>query len=198
MGNGEWGMGNERPKRVIVGFHSPFPIPHSPLESLSLSRSKTMMNRNRRDFLADVGRGMLIASLGPAVSFDLGLARAFADDAPQALSFGKIEPLVALMQETAPDKLQAVLVEKLAGGTELRTLVAAGALANARTFGGEDYTGFHAFLALAPALPIADKLPEARRALPGFKGLYRNTTRIQEKGGRKNEILHPNATRAGP
>jgi len=128
-----------------------------------------MMNRNRRDFLADVGRGMLIASLGPAVSFDLGLARAFADDAPQALSFGKIEPLVALMQETAPDKLQAVLVEKLAGGTELRTLVAAGALANARTFGGEDYVGFHTLMALVPAYQMARALPEERRPLPVLK-----------------------------
>jgi 4-amino-4-deoxy-L-arabinose transferase-like glycosyltransferase len=30
MGNGEWGMGNGRP----MGFHSPFPIPHSPFWAL--------------------------------------------------------------------------------------------------------------------------------------------------------------------
>src|SRR5258707_5243008 len=95
--------------------------------ALSLSRSTTMVNRSRREFLADVGRGMLIASLGPALTYDLGLSRAFADDAPEALSFGKIEPLVALMQETPADKLLPALVEKMDGGTDLRTLVAAGA-----------------------------------------------------------------------
>jgi hypothetical protein len=34
-------------------------------------------------------------------------------------------------------------------------------------------------------------LPEGQRALPVLKVLYRNTNRIQEKGGRKNEVLHP-------
>jgi len=33
----------------------------------------------RREFLADVGRGMLVASVGPAVATDLGLSPAFAD-----------------------------------------------------------------------------------------------------------------------
>lgn len=36
------------------------------------------MNRNRREFLANVGQGMLIASVGPALASDLGLAPAFA------------------------------------------------------------------------------------------------------------------------
>ena len=156
-----------------------------------LSRSTTMVNRTRREFLADVGRGMLVASLGPALTSDLGLARALADDAPDTLSFGKLEPLVGLMQDMPADKLLPVLVEKLAGGTDLRTLVVAGALANARTFGGQDYTGYHAFMALVPALEMSKEMPEARRALPVLKVLYRNTTRIQEKGGRKNEVLHP-------
>src|SRR5204863_6786841 len=35
---------------------------------------------------------------------------------------------------------------------DLRQLVAAAALANARTFGGEDYVGFHTMMALAPSL----------------------------------------------
>jgi hypothetical protein len=37
---------------------------------------------------------------------------------------------------------------------------------------------------------MALPLPEARRALPVFKVLYRNTNRIQGKGARKSEILH--------
>src|SRR5690242_5477401 len=125
-----------------------------------------MMTRDRREFLADVGKGMLIASVGPALAADLGLARAFAADGPDRLSFGDREPLVALMQETPASKLLPAIVAKLQDGTDLGTLVAAAALANARTFGGEDYTGFHAFMALMPSFQMARELPEKRRALP--------------------------------
>ena len=50
---------------------------------------------SRRDFLADVGRGMLVSSVGSTLAFDLGLAPVFADEGPGRLSFGKLEPLVA-------------------------------------------------------------------------------------------------------
>ena len=78
--------------------------------------------------------------------------------------------------------------------------MAAAALANARTFGGEDYVGFHTMMALAPSLHMANELPEAFQPLPVFKVPYRNTKRIQEKGGRKEEVLHvvePAALSAG-
>ncbi|HJZ53998.1 MAG TPA: hypothetical protein VKE74_03530 [Gemmataceae bacterium] len=150
-----------------------------------------MVPHSRREFLADVGRGMLVASLGPALAADLELAPGFTADGPDALSFGKLEPLVALMQETPTDKLLPALVGKLKDGTDLRTLVAAGALANARSFGGKHYEGFHTFMALAPAYHMAKGMPEALRPLPVLKVLYRNTTHIQLKGGRKNEELHP-------
>ena len=45
---------------------------------------------NRREFLADIGRGMLVASIGPAVATDLGLAPALAKDSPDKLDFGKL------------------------------------------------------------------------------------------------------------
>src|SRR5262245_28543840 len=109
-----------------------------------------MSRRNRREFLADVGRGMLVASVGSAVAVDMGLSPARAFDGASRLSFGALEPLVTLMQETPPDKLLPRLAEQYQNGTELRTLVVAGALANARSFGGEDYIGFHTFMALAP------------------------------------------------
>jgi hypothetical protein len=150
-----------------------------------------MMNRNRREFLADVGRGMLVASVGSAVAADLGLAPAHAADGPDVLSFGDREPLVALLQETPADKLLPILVDKVKNGTSLGNLIAAAALANARTFGGEDYDGYHAFMALAPALSMAAEMPEERKALPVLKVLYRNTNRIQGFGGRKREVLHP-------
>ena len=145
----------------------------------------------RRRFLADVGKGMLIGSVGSALAVDLGLAPVFADDDEGRLSFGALEPLVTLMQETPADKLQPRLVEKLKSGADLRMLVAAAALANARTFGGEDYVGFHTIMALAPAFEMARELPEPWRPLPVLKVLYRNTSRIQEYGGRKSEVLRP-------
>src|SRR5439155_13446497 len=93
--------------------------------------------------------------------------------------------------DTPPDKLLPLLVRMLHDGAELKDLVAAAALANARTFGGQDYTGYHTLMALAPAYQMAKELPADRAPLAVFKVLYRNSTRIQEKGGRKNEVLHP-------
>ncbi len=37
---------------------------------------------------------------------------------------------------------------------------------------------------------MAGELPEALQPLPVFKVLYRNSNRIQERGGRKEEVLH--------
>ncbi len=148
------------------------------------------MDRSRREFLADIGRGMVVASVGAGAATDLGLAPAQAADRPDALTFGPLEPLVGLMQDTPPAQLLPKLVERLQAGTGLRELVAAAALANARTFGGEDYTGYHTLMALAPAYHMARELTADRQALPVLKVLYRNSTRIQEKGGRTSEVLH--------
>src|SRR5215218_7835045 len=138
-----------------------------------------MSRTRRREFLADVGRGMLLASIGPCLAEDLGLATAaMAAEGAEALSFGAREPLVALMQETSADRL-------------LPELVAAAALANARTFGGQHYEGYHTIMAMAPAYHMARELPEDRRALPVLKVLYRNAHHIQHCGGRAHEALHP-------
>src|SRR6267143_6988551 len=147
------------------------------------------MPRTRREFLTDVGRGMLLATIGCEVAGELGVSPAFAAE-DDTLSFGSLERLVSLMQETPVDRLLPLLTEQLRSGTDLRRLVSAAALANARTFGGEDYVGFHTLMALAPAYHMALEMPEARQALPVFKVLYRNTNRIQEAGGRKSEVLH--------
>jgi hypothetical protein len=150
-----------------------------------------MQPQTRRAFLQEVGKGMVAASVGATLAADLGMGTAYADQAAETLSFGTLEPLVRLMQETPPAKLLPNLVERLHKGTELRQLVAAAALANARSFGGEDYVGFHTMMAIAPAYRMAQELPLARRALPVLKVLHRNSTRIQEHGGRKNEVLRP-------
>lgn len=151
------------------------------------------MNRyRRREFLADVGRGMLVASVGATLAEDLGLApAALADEGVTRLTFGPMEPLVALMQETPAEGLLGVLVDRIKGGADLRQLVSAAALANARAFGGQDYEGYHAFMALAPAYQMSRELPEDQRALPVLKVLYRNTNHIQQMGGKSHETLHP-------
>lgn len=146
--------------------------------------------RNRREFLADVGRGMLIASVGYELASELGCSSLLAEEATDTLTFGPLEPLVRLMQETPVNRLLPALAEQLRLGVDLRQLTAAGALANARTFGGEDYVGFHTMMALAPAFHMAQELPTESQPLPVFKVLYRNTNRIQERGGRGDEVLH--------
>ena len=146
---------------------------------------------SRREFLADVSRSTLLAAVGSSLVSDLGLSPAAASDGPELLTFGSLEPLVRLMQETPANKLLPILAAKLQSGVDLRQLTAAAALANARTFGGEDYIGFHTMMALAPAYHMSRELSGARQALPVFKVLYRNTNRIQERGGRSKEVLKP-------
>lgn len=146
--------------------------------------------RSRREFLAEVGKGTLVATLGAGLASELGLASAVADEAPAALNFGPLEPLVCLLQETPANKLLPKLTEVLHSGTDLRTLLTAGALANARTCGGEDYVGFHTLAALAPSFAMSGHMPEGQQALPVFKVLYRNTNCLQAHGGRNREVLH--------
>jgi hypothetical protein len=150
-----------------------------------------MNERSRRQFLAEVGQGMLVTSIGSALAFDLGLSpRALADDsADHRLTFGAMEPLVTMIQETPADKLLPLAVTKLQAGTELRTLVAAAALANARAFGGHDYDGYHTFMALAPAYQMAQELPGNERALPVLKVLHRNARFIQKAGCQEHDTL---------
>lgn len=138
---------------------------------------------NRRTFLSEVGRGMFAAGLGTALAGELGLAPAHAG-AEESLSLGEHAPLVDLMRSTPPAKLQPLLASLLTKGeTDLRKLTAAGALANAVTFGGCDYVGFHTAMALLPALEMSQQLSSARQPLPVLKVLYRNAQQIQQVGG---------------
>jgi hypothetical protein len=151
-----------------------------------------MPRHTRREFLADVGKGMIVASVGVGAAADMGLAADVpaGSDEPKRLEFGELEPLVQLMQDTPVETLMPALVKKLKSGIELKRLLAAGALANARTFGGEDYIGFHTMMALAPAMHMASDMPADLAALPVLKVLYRNTNRIHEHGGASSEVLH--------
>ncbi len=135
----------------------------------------------------------MIAAVGSSTAADLGLAGSVSanEPAPGRLTFGELESLVALFQETPADRIVPLVIDELKRGTDSRRLVAAAALANARTFGGEDYVGFHTMMALAPAFHISQELPDARRALPIVKVLYRNASRIQDSGTAGQDVLRP-------
>jgi hypothetical protein len=144
----------------------------------------------RRDFLADVGRSMLVAGLGCTVAGNLGFSTAFADQGPESLNLGPYASLVGLIRSTPPDQLQAILVAKLKSGeVNNRQLIAAAALANAEAFGGQDYVGYHTAMAMLPALEMAKYLPAERQSLPVLKVIYRNSQQCQEHGGASKATL---------
>lgn len=152
------------------------------------------MNHSRRHFLNDVGTGMLVTGLGASLAADLGFApgAAVAADSEEGLQFGELDGLVGLMQDTPAAKLQPILIGKLQNEeTTLKQLTAAAALANAETFGGQDYVGFHTEMALLPALQMTADLPRERQPLPILKVLYRNAARIQESGQSSKPTLKP-------
>ncbi len=150
-----------------------------------------MSHCTRRDLFADIGTGMVAASVGAALASDLGFAAARAADGPNRLTFGDLDPLVDLLRDTPPDALMRTAVEKLRAGTDLKQFVAAAALTNARAFGGEDYVGFHTLMALAPAYLMASEEPDpARKPLAVLKVLHRNATRLGEVGANV-EVLKP-------
>jgi hypothetical protein len=149
-----------------------------------------MAANTRRAFLESVGCGMLVAGLGPTLAQELGFSTAFAREGEASLAFGRYDGLVDLLQSTPLDRLQPKLVGMLQSGeTNLKDLMAAGALANAEAFGGEDYTGFHTAMAMLPALSMTEQLPSERQPLPILKVLYRNSAQIQALGGPSKKTL---------
>ncbi|MFM7250375.1 MAG: hypothetical protein ACKO5R_10785 [Planctomycetaceae bacterium] len=137
---------------------------------------------------------MLVAGLGGGLAVRMGFVSESArgdDAAPSRLDFGPREELVDLLADTPPEGIIRAAVARLEGGTTLEDLVAAAALANARACGGEDYVGFHTFMALSPALQMSRELPPERRALPVLKVLHRNARCIHEpsRAGRGDTLV---------
>ena len=150
-----------------------------------------MTPTNRREFVSHIGRGMLAAGLGVSLANDLGFSTAFAEEGSDSIPLGEYTGLVELMRNTPAEKLQPLLAEKiLKGETNVTKLTAAGALANAVTFGGCDYVGFHTAMAMLPALEMSKQLASARRPLPVLKVLYRNAQQIQSVGGALETNFH--------
>jgi hypothetical protein len=145
---------------------------------------------SRRDFLQDVGRGALLATLGPVLVSDLGLGACRADEPAHRLVFGDLEPLVAMIQETPIERFVPKVVDQIKRGTPASKLVAAAGLANARALGGQDYVGFHALMTLAPAYAMAGPQPTGPQLLPILKVLYRTAKQIQDQS-RHGDVLQP-------
>jgi hypothetical protein len=120
---------------------------------------------------------MLAVLIGSSLAAELGLA---ADDGKddQDKTRTDLARLSQLIQQTSTKDLLPALDKQLKSGTSLKELVAAGALANARAFGGQDYNGYHSFMALCPSYAMAMALPEKERPLPILKVLYRTSTHI--------------------
>lgn len=160
-----------------------------------------MLKRTRRELFADVGCGMIAAGIGTALASDLGFGTAWAAEDASRLTFGNLDPLVNFLQETPPDKLNAKVAEKLKAGTELKQLIAAAALTNARAFGGEDYVGFHTLMALAPAYLMSEQETDpAKKPLAVMKVLHRNATRLKEFGNTKEtlKVVEPGKLASSP
>ncbi|HTM54871.1 MAG TPA: hypothetical protein VL175_12640 [Pirellulales bacterium] len=149
-----------------------------------------MARNNRRAFLSDVSRGMLAAGLGTSLAADLGFSTAFAAEGSAGIPLGEYASLVELMRGTPAEKLQPMLAQMVVSGQcNLKKLIGAGALANAVTFGGCDYVGFHTAMAMLPALGMSGMLDDRRQALPVLKVLYRNSQQIQNVGGASKATL---------
>ncbi|MEQ8768542.1 MAG: hypothetical protein RL885_31845 [Planctomycetota bacterium] len=143
---------------------------------------------DRRRLFTRLGAGVCLTGLGATV-FGGWSARSLFGGGDERLEFGPLEPLVDLMQSCELDALLPKLVGTWRTGTSLETLVAAGLLANARALGGEDYEGYHAMMAMAPAFDLAQGLPEGQRPLPVLKVLYRSAARIRKVGAQDHDAL---------
>jgi hypothetical protein len=120
---------------------------------------------------------MLAVLVGSSLAAELGLAAEDTRDSKAKASTG-LTRLSDIIQQTPTKDLLPALHKELNNGTSLKELIAAGALANARAFGGQDYNGYHSFMALCPSYAMAMALPEKERPLPILKVLYRTSTHI--------------------
>src|SRR5262245_57849609 len=120
---------------------------------------------------------MLAVLVGSDLAAELGLAAEDNKEGKAKTSNGLIR-LSQLIQQTPTKDLLRALHTELKTGVSLKELIAAGALANARAFGGQDYNGYHSFMALCPSYAMAMALPESERPLPVLKVLYRTSTHI--------------------
>ena len=151
-----------------------------------------MKHWRRREFLSDVTRGMIVAGLGPSIASQLESLRRSPKKAPSHSTSASCIRWSISSNRRQRRSCSRILVKKMrSGDADLRQMIAAASLANAETFGGEDYVGYHTEMALVPALRMSKLMPEGRQALPVLKVLYRNADRIQQVGGGAKKTLRP-------
>lgn len=135
---------------------------------------------------------MFLTSLGAGLAGGVGFASPLLTNLTslgEGLDLGQFARLADLLSQTPLDRLQPQILKEVKAGTSTAQLTAAGALANARAFGGEDYTGYHAFMALMPAYEISQSMSGDAALLPIMKVLYRSAARMQEAGRKSRPRL---------
>ena len=86
---------------------------------------------HRREFLQEVGGGMLAVLVGPTLAAELGLAAEDTKD-DKAKPSPAIARIAEIVQQSPTDRLLGALDEQMKKGATLRQLIAGGAIANAR------------------------------------------------------------------
>src|SRR4029077_14016491 len=89
------------------------------------------------------------------------------------------------------EELLPKLVQGLRTGVPLADLAAAGALANARAYGGTNYNGYHTLMALVPSLEMAAQLPAPLGPVSVLKVLHRHARFLHDSGRDAEDALAP-------
>src|SRR5262245_46413952 len=104
---------------------------------------------------------MLAVLVGAGLPTVLGLPEEDTTEGKARTPAG-VDRLSRVIQQTQTKDLLPALHAELKNGVGLKELIAAGALANVRAFGGQDYNGYHSFMALCPSYAMAAALQIGR------------------------------------
>tara|TARA_R110002073_G_scaffold83472_1_gene199138 strand:+ start:6361 stop:7929 length:1569 start_codon:yes stop_codon:yes gene_type:complete len=148
-----------------------------------------MVLNSRRTFLGNLAGSLLTVGVGASLGGHTAWAFGRDLESFDALQFGDLEDLAGLLQVMKPSQMLETVTALLRDGESLDRITAAATLANARHFGGHDYTGYHCLMALMPAWQMSKQLPHRKAALPVLKVLHRQATQMRIVGSRKNEAL---------
>jgi hypothetical protein len=156
-----------------------------------------MALNSRRTFLGNLAGSLLTVGVGASLGGHAAMALGRDPKAFDALKFGDLEELAGLLQVMGPSQMLETMSALIREGESLDRITAAATLANARHFGGHDYTGYHCLMALMPAWQMSKRLPGKEAALPILKVLHRQSTQMRVVGPRNNEALKSELPRPG-
>lgn len=140
---------------------------------------------SRRRLLGHGCRGALLAGIGSGLGTTAwsggGPVGAWLEQ-DQGIDFGRHRDRVEFLLSASPSGMLDHVVEGLRKGETREDWAAASALANAVTFGGEDYDGYHVAMALIPSLRMSSRLGGTDAKLALLKVMHRNARRMQKVG----------------